>query len=73
MISQKKKEIINLLKKNGFERMDENNYANDKCGVDLSNEYISIANNYGDNDIIPFDIFAVIGVLIYRKYIERIK
>ena len=66
-----KMKIRNFLRKRGFERMERNHYANDKCSVNLDDKYISIADNLGDNVIIPVDIYSVVGALIYWEYIEK--
>lgn len=65
--------IRNFLKKNGFERMEKHHYANDKCSVDMKGDFISIADNQGDNVIIPVDIYAMIRVLVWWHYVKELR
>lgn len=67
-------EVIGFLIKNGFDRMETNSYANDKCNVVINNNggYYAVANNLGDvmysNDL---TIYWLIGVLTYYDYIDK--
>lgn len=69
-MKRSKMNIRNFLIKRGFERMERNHYANDKCSVNLDEKHISIADNRGDNVIIPVDIYSIVGVLIYWGYVD---
>lgn len=68
-----KKGIINWLKRNGFERMEANHYANDLCGVSYlpDAECIAIADNSGYHDFVANELYATIGYLTYKNYINR--
>ncbi len=64
--------VIEFLKRNGFEKMDKNSYANDRCNVVFEENGYSVANSNGDaiysND---FNIYWLIGVLTYYGFIEK--
>ena len=67
------KTIIGFLKRNGFERMEVNSYANDRCNVVFQEGGgYAVANSEGDV-IYSLDnnIYWLIGVLTRFGYIEK--
>jgi hypothetical protein len=60
-----------FLKRNGFEKMETNHYANDMCGVVFLERSIAVADSYGSETFIPNDTYALIGYLTYRKFISK--
>jgi len=66
--------IIRFLKRNGFNRMETNSYANGVCNVvEEGNAYYAVSNNAGDTIYSKdLNIYWLIGVLIYCGYIDKL-
>ncbi len=65
--------IVNFLKKNGFEKMEEDSYANANCNVVLDETgCFAVADNEGNTIYSKDDnIYWLIGVLTYFDYIPK--
>jgi len=63
---------ISFLKKNGFERIERNSYANKLCNVVISEKGFEVADNDGycaySNTL---DLYWLIGYLTYNKFLEK--
>lgn len=57
--------IINLLKKNGYKRIEENYYGNDYFAIDLSDEQVSLAYPTGHELFAPRNYYAILGLITY--------
>lgn len=70
------KKVIEFLEKNGFERMEEDSYANDWCNVVFESNgkrrWYAVADNEG-NAIYSKDIniYWLVGVLTWYGYIDK--
>jgi len=66
-------EVIGFLKRNGFERMEKNSYANDKCNVTFEEYgYYGVSDNEGNTMYSTnLEIYWLIGVLTYYDYIPK--
>lgn len=62
---------IPFLEINGFEKMEENSYANEFCNVVITDDGYEVADNQGytmySTDL---NIYWLIGYLIYNKFIN---
>ena len=66
-----KRLIIAWLKRNGFQKMEANSYANDVCDVVLLGKSVAIADNNGNAQYGEMDIDWVIGNLTRRGFIDK--
>ena len=64
---EKRREVIKILKRSGYERESTNHYINNRFSFDLSGEGIAIANNEGQQTFISLDKWAVIGFLCFHN------
>ena len=67
-------DVIEFLKNNGFKKIEKNSYANEVCNIIITPDGYEVANNEGwvrySND---FNIYWLIGILIYYEYIDKAK
>jgi len=62
---KEKKKIINMLKRNGFERESENHYINKYFSFNLSEDEISVAFPDGYQQFAPMNYFSALGLLYF--------
>jgi len=69
-----KAKAIAWLKKHGFQKMEENNYANHEWNVVFEEDEITIANSYGDTDYLPgCSLYALVGYFTYHELLTPVK
>lgn len=66
--------IKELLIKNGFNEVKEYKYSNELCTVeinDIDNPYYSVTDEEGTMYSSNFEIYWLVGVLVYKGYIKN--
>lgn len=67
-----KNTTISFLKRNGFNKMETNSYANELCNVVYEDGMLSVINNNGASNHCNNDsMFWLIGVLVHHHYIPK--
>lgn len=67
-----RRSCIDFLKRNGFENIESNSYANDCCNIVFEGDTMIFADNQGNETFFDAtNIYTLIGWLTYYSYIGK--
>lgn len=66
------KDVIKFLENNGFKKIEENSFANDKCGIVYEDMKYTVSDNEGNTMYSENrNIYWLIGILTYYGFMDK--